>query len=500
MLPERNRLFVLTAVTTLLAAVSMTSAAAIADVTAGLEQFYGQRLDWKSCDTRELDVAECADVTVPLDYTDPGGRTITVAISRVRATSLEQRRGVLLTNPGGPGESGLEFPLALRATMTAPVRARYDLIGMDPRGVGRSSGIDCGWPVGFGVEAAGIDVSSYARSVVRQGELAARCWARHGDLLPYISTRNTARDIDVVRSALGEPTINYFGTSYGTYLGAVYTQLFPEHTDRIVLDSAIDPRQYGASALQSDNGAPGEAALGQWADWAATHDAEYGLGATGQAVRARVEGLLQRSAETPIPFGPFLIDDHSLPVVLFLGIGDSRRYPDLATQIRQLADSANGATVELDPDVEQQLALILTAQPHDLSALTAITCDDAPAPRDPAEYWRSIQNVRAAQPIFGPLFGNINPCAFWPSPREPATSVANASPALIVQADGDIHTIYAGAVAMHQALSASRLLTLRNTVVHGLFGNIPNRCIEASVNAYLAEGTLPPTDSVCDPD
>ncbi|WP_067709961.1 alpha/beta fold hydrolase [Nocardia yamanashiensis] len=489
---------VLVAVTALLVGVTITSTPALADLPVGLERFYSQRLDWKDCGAPDL--AECADVTVPLDYGDPGGRTITVAISRVPATSLERRRGVLLTNPGGPGEPGLEFPRALRSAMTAPVRAGYDLIGMDPRGVGRSSGIDCGWPVGFGVEAAGADVVSYARSVARQAELAARCWTRHRDLLPHISTRNTARDMDIVRAALGEPDISYLGLSYGTYLGAVYAQLFPGHIDRMVLDSALDPRAYGAIALQADRGEPNEAAFGRWAEWAAAHDAEYGLGTTREAVRALVEGLLQRAARTPIPFGPFLIDDHTLPVMLFMALGDYRRYPDLATQVRQLVDGANGASVEPDPRVRQQLALILTAQPHDLSALTAITCGDAPAPRDPAEYWRGIEQSRAAQPIFGPLFGNINPCAFWPSPREPATAVANAVPALIIQADGDTRTTYAGAVSMHQALTASRLLTLRDTVVHGLFGNIANRCIDAWVNAYLAEGALPPAESSCDPD
>ncbi|MFF0633280.1 alpha/beta fold hydrolase [Nocardia sp. NPDC004151] len=439
-------------------------------------------------------------MVVPVDYTDPGGRTLAVAISRVRATGSEQRRGVLLTNPGGPGESGLEFPLALRSAMTARTLARYDLIGMDPRGVGRSGGIDCGWPVGFGVEASGVDLAGYVRSVLRQGELAARCWARDGDLLPHISTRNTARDMDVVRAALGEPAISYFGTSYGTYLGAVYAQLFPERSDRMVLDSAIDPTAYGRSAVQADRGAPNEAALDDWADWVAALATEYGLGVTRRAVRDRIEDLIGRAAQAPIPFGPFRIDDHTLPVVLYLALGDTRRYPDLAVQVRQLADAANGLTVRPSPQLERQLALILMAQPHDLSALTAITCGDVSAPRDPAAYWRDIQAVRAAQPVFGPLFGNINPCAFWPTPREPATVVSNAVRALIVQADGDTRAVYPGAVGMHRALSASRLLTLRNTVVHGLFGNLPNRCVEEVVNVYLADGTLPSADGVCDPE
>ncbi|MEV0297854.1 alpha/beta fold hydrolase [Nocardia sp. NPDC050710] len=477
-------------------------AAAAAPPADALDHFYGQRLDWRPCDDPVLDPAgaECADVMVPLNYAEPRGATMTVAISRIAATDPAQRRGVILSNPGGPGGSGLDFMVGVGAAMTPDVRARYDLIGMDPRGVGRSTPVNCHWPRGFGLQSAGVDAVGYAESVVAQGDLALRCATAEGERLRHISTRNTARDMDVIRGALGEDRISYFGASYGTYLGSVFTQMFPERSDRMVLDSTVDPDRYGPVGMVQDMSAPNEAVLDLWAGWVAARDDTYRFGTTGEQVRGAVLDLIQRASARPIRLGEFEIDDHTLPMVLFVGLDDPRNYELVANQLRQIADAAEGYPVQPGAELDTMLAFMLEARPQDSSAQMAIMCGDVSAPRDPAWYWRNIEATRTTQPVFGAFANNITPCAFWAPPAETPTVVRNSVPTLIVQSTGDTRTTYPGAVAMHRALSASRMVTLRDVPIHYIFGRYPNACVYDAVNTYFRDGTLPAEDRTCLPD
>ncbi|UGT40328.1 alpha/beta hydrolase [Nocardia yamanashiensis] len=467
-----------------------------------MERYTGQRLDWKGCDDAVLDEAgaQCADVTVPVNYAEPQGKTMTVAISRMPSTDPAQRRGIMMGNPGGPGGPGLDQMIELSKAMTPDVRARYDLIGMDPRGIGRSSAVNCHWPTGFGLRSGGNTAESYAKNVAVQSDLAARCVDAEGDRLVRINTRDTARDMDLIRGLLGENRINYFGTSYGTYLGAVYAQMFPERTDRFVLDSAVDPYRYGPVGMVQDMGPANEAAFEQWAAFTAARDAEYRLGATPEAVRATVTALIQRAGDHPIRYGSFDLDDQILPMVLFTKIDDPRKYADLATSMRQIADAADGVTVEPTPATDAALKVLLHADPADISPQMAVMCGDAGAPRDTAWYWSNIEAARPAQPIFGALANNITPCAFWPAPAESPTVIDNSVPMLIVQATGDTRTTYGAAQAMHRALKGSRMVTLDNVAVHSIYGNYPNKCAEAAVNTYFRDGTLPATDLTCQDD
>lgn len=467
-----------------------------------MERYTGQRLDWKGCDDPGLDGvgAQCADVTVPVNYAEPQGKTMTVAISRMTATDPAQRRGIMMGNPGGPGGAGLDQMVELSKAMTPDVRARYDLIGMDPRGVGRSSAVNCHWPTGFGLRSGGNDAASYARNVAIQTDLAARCVAAEGERLPQISTRNTARDMDIVRGLLGEERINYFGTSYGTYLGAVYAQMFPQRADRFVLDSSVDPYRYGPVGMVQDMGPANEAAFDLWADFTAARDSEYRLGATREAVRATVTDLIRRAGDHPIRYGSFDIDDQTLPLLVFTKVDDPRKYPELAETVRQLADAATGATVQPIAETDAALRVLLHAEPRDVSPQMAVMCGDAAAPHDPAWYWSNIEAARPTLPIFGALTNNLTPCVGWPAPAEPLTVIDNSHPILIVQATGDTRTTYGSAQAMHRALTGSRMVTLDNVAIHSVFGNYPNKCADAAVNTYFRDGTLPAADLTCQDD
>ncbi|WP_378732828.1 alpha/beta hydrolase [Nocardia brasiliensis] len=508
----RNKLFrhaVIGIAGVLMGATSVTGIAAAAPDP--LERFERQAVEWRACGVEVLDASavQCADITVPLDYSRPEGRTITVAISRMTATDPVRRRGVLLGNPGGPGGTGLVQGLTVSAVLAPDVLAQYDLIGMDPRGVGRSTPVDCGWPVDRYLRAPGPGVAGFAREVALQADLAARCAAALGDTMSAYTTRNTARDMNVIRAALGEPAINYYGMSYGTYLGAVFAQMFPDRIDRLVLDSAIDPGSYG-SGESLTKGASSEAALDDWAAWAAGQDARYHLGTTAAEVRSRIEGLVRRVTERPIDVSGHTVDGSLLPLLLYFPLHSYYVNDSYAVLVRQLLDAADGRPVTLGPG-DWLTAYFDTADTEvNSSAEAAIECGDAGVPRDPQWYWTNIERARATQPIFGALSNNITPCAFWPAPAEPPTVVRNALPALIVQATGDPRTPLAGAEALRRAMTGARLLTvpgmrahvLLNAVITDLFDNgrvddARLRCVRDATNEYLRDGTLPASDVTC---
>jgi pimeloyl-ACP methyl ester carboxylesterase len=490
-----------------LAGVAVHAPPAAAQPAAGLAPFHEQRIRWHGCQTgsddelgAQLDAAnaECGEVTVPLDYARPGGRTITVAMSRLPAKDPSRRIGALLLNGGGPGGMGLDMPLVIGAQ---PVpRERFDLIGMDPRFVGRSTPLDCGWPTGTMLRGAGADRATFLRATAFASDLAARCGARHADVLPYVNTRNTARDMDVIRAVLGERKLSYFGYSYGTYLGAVYTQMFPQRADRIVLDSSVDPDRYGPRLLRN-NGPATAAALREWAAWAAERHDEYGLGATAEQVLDTVAAIQRAAARAPLPVGGYRVDGHVLPTLIMSGLYDDRDQPsaELAAAVRVLRDAAAGRPATPTPTLSDSLRFIYTGEDsHYGSVQAAILCGDRAAPRDPEVYWRDIQAHRASGPLFEPFARNLNPCAFWPNqPSEAPTRVGNGIPALIVQSTGDPATLYQYAQGMHRALTGSRLLTLEGARIHAVYGNYGNVCVDDQVNAYLASGVLPSTDRTC---
>ncbi|WP_345499846.1 alpha/beta hydrolase [Nocardia callitridis] len=465
-----------------------------------LDRFYGQTLEWKPCGIASMDAVggECADVLVPLDYAKPGDRTMTVAISRVPATDPERRRGVLVSNPGGPGGAGLNSLDLLGDVLSPEVLAGYDLIGMDPRGVGDSDAAKrCGWPVGEMIRSAGVDLLGFVHDTMLSAGMAASCLiGGDQDKLRQLTTRNTARDLDVVRSALGEQRISYFGVSYGTYLGAVFTQMFPERSDRIVLDSSIDPDRYW-SGMVRDWGRADEIALDDWSNWAATQDDTYRLGDTPEQVRTTIVRLLDSAAARPIVIDGFPIDDHWLPFILHNMLSNYRLDEALAATVREIADAANGVPVTAR---EPRLQSVLQALRVENSVEAHIACGDSAAPTDPVRYWNDIEGTRATQPVFGALANNIQPCAFWPRPVEPQTVVRNAVPALVLQATGDPRTPYDHGVALHRDLTASRLVTLRDVRIHMTFRPDLSACVNDTINTYYREGTLPEADLTCTAD
>lgn len=482
-------------------------AVALAGVAPLPSQASETALSWGTCVTgpddeqgRELAKAgaRCTELDVPLDHAAPHGRKITLGLSRIKATG--RRIGTLMVNTGGPGGQAVTDPPFVRDAMK-DVGSRYDIIGMDPRFVGRSTPLDCGWPAGTWIRSAGLTRASFDGQVAFQRDLARRCADTNASVLPHVTTRNTARDMDAVRVALGEEKISYLGYSYGTYLGAVYHEMFPGRLDRFVLDGALDPDRYSNRLLQHALDA-NDQALSEWAAWAAARDGRYHLGRTRATVLATVERLVRTSSRKPLRVGPYRIDDTVLPVVLINLIADDRDpfRELLAETVTTFERAARNRPAEPSDELRGILdSLTTSAESHYGSVQASILCGDVAVPRDPEVYWRDVQAARRTSPIFGPVVANAVPCAFWSTtPRETPTRVTADAPALIVNARGDTRTALAGAQALHSRWPASRLVTL-NASVHGVFGNYGNTCVDTVINDYFRTGTLPADDLTCSP-
>ncbi|MER5358799.1 alpha/beta hydrolase [Streptomyces sp. NPDC002785] len=474
-----------------------------------------QRLVWGSCSPQQQELneagAQCAKVTVPLDYSDPGGPTIKIAVSRIKATAKQgQRRGILLSNPGGPGGAGLANTLYLRPALK-DAADRYDLIGFDPRFLGESTPITCDPAAPTPTPGPTTTRRKDFEQSVRSARDTARRCQEHGDnarLLPHATSRNVARDMDAIRAALGERSLSYYGVSYGADLGAVYTQMFPRRADRIVIDSSTDPTATQYELFQRA-GKPLEEALDAWAGWAARHDDIYRLGSTPSQARASVQQLLDGAENRPVTVSGVRLDAPLLRLVLRQLIQHEEYDPALAGTVRDLTDAAAGRPVEPGPELAAMLELLASPELADSMLGGALfMCGDNgwPAggwPRNPETYWTNMERSRATQPVFGPIVnGMMAPCAFWTSTsREPATVIGNEVPVLMLQARRDNNVPYEGALALHHRLTGSRLVTA-DIRSHGVFGRgldglAPVPCADRAVDDYLRDGTLPGADLTC---
>lgn len=456
------------------------------------------KLRWQRCDAGSPASFQCATLQVPLDYSDPGSGTIDIAISRVEAGSAKERRGVLLLNPGGPGGPGLGLPVDPTLSISEKVRRQYDLIGFDPRGVGHSSPLSCGLSDDDRDTERPYKAKTFARDVERARTVAAKCQAAAGGTLRHLTTRNTARDMDAIRAALGEKKISYLGMSYGTYLGAVYTQLFPRRADRFVLDSAADPAGYGRGMFTA-MAKRAEPAFTRWTRWTARRHTAYGLGRTPAAVRRTFWDLVATADRTPIEDGGALWtgDDIRAQRAVFA------RVQKAAAWVAGLRKAADGKKPKESGQSPVPFPPVPPATSHDVprdnedAGAWAVLCADTRAswPSDPRQYRHDAIRDRIRYPLSGDFDANIKPCAFWKPGSEPRTAVNNKVPALIVQNEWDPLTPLAGGRAMHQALHGSRMVTVAGGEGHIVNGSNP--CADTSAMAYLATGRLPAKDLTC---
>ncbi|TDX08301.1 TAP-like protein [Kribbella sp. VKM Ac-2566] len=484
---------VATGVTTVLIATALvigtqheSSAAATGGSTAAQ---VGRSLSWAPCPRVPEPTLglECTSVTVPLDYEEPAGATIEIAVSRLPSTNPARRRGVLLLDIGGQGDSQTQLPLTLVSLgLPASLRERYDLIEFDPRGIGGSTPLTCDLRPD---QAATLIPPPYARTTVdveRRAadahQIAEQC-ARSSTarLLPYITNTNVARDMDRIRQALGEQRISYLGYSHGTYFGTLYAALFPDHTDRMVFDSvsglggldAIGARRWGVGF---------ELRFPDFAKWAASQNATYGLGATGAQVRQRYLQVVDQLDQRPVAG----FNGASLRALTYGLLFNDSIFPALAAALTALAA---GQPPQLPPPPAG----------GDFSGMLALVCNAPGWPRDIKTYQRHVAQDREQYPLFGAAAANVWPCAFWPVKPEPRVDISKArsSNILLVNNLRDPGTPYVGAIELHHTLGArSRLVTVdEGGHMSYLYGN--NTCADTIETAFLVDGKRPPRDTFC---
>ncbi|AMW13946.1 peptidase [Streptomyces qaidamensis] len=457
------------------------------------------RLTWKSCATEDYPTLQCASLKVPLDHRRPHGKKITLALSRVPHTARTYQ-GPLLVNPGGPGGSGLTLAGFVASSLPAKVAAQYDVIGFDPRGVGASRpALDCrpghfdpvrpdSLPTTPAIEKANLD---------RARSFAAACGKKYGHLLPYIDTTSAVRDMDAIRQALGAKKINYFGYSYGTYLGAVYATFFPERVRRLVLDSVVDPTDVWHEANLNQDVAFNDRHRAFLA-WVAEHNSTYGLGSDPEKIEAEWYAMRAALAKRPAggTVGAAELEDTYIPGGYYNGY-----WPSLA---EAFAAYVNDKDPEPLVEAYEDFGAVDASGDNGYSVYTSVQCRDAHWPRD----WRQWRKDNWAVYEKAPFMTWNNawynaPCAFWPTDSPRSVNVANGKlpPALLFQATGDAATPYEGAVTAHRLLARSSLVIEEGGGNHGITLS-GNACLDKHLAAYLTDGTVPrgygEADAVCE--
>ena len=474
-------------------------------------------LPWHKCPDPSQRGFECVTIHVPLDYAHPRGRQIKVAWIRHRATDPGRRIGTLFYEPGGPGVGGTTFMPPFFDYFPAALRARFDIVSWDPRGVGTSTAVQCfaskaaedqffagsptravnGFPVGSGQMTTWID---------RYSGLGTHCERRNGDLLRHISTVDTVRDLDEMRRRLGERKLSYLGTSYGTIVGAVYANLFPNRVRAMTLDGVVNPRAW-SQPQRAENGGrflPGGLRFRSDVETAKTLEAFLDL--CGRSDTAHCAFSAGTPAATRQKFTELLA---RLPLALTAG---QTNYAQAVTEtVHQLyitfrwqpqamilqnlwergpsapapaAPPAAGATSEVYDGEEQELA---------------IACGEVPSP--PASSFPAA-NAFAEQRsgLVGPFWAwDYEPCSTWPvrsaHPYRGSWNHRTANPVLVIGNTFDPATPYGGAVTMSQALARARLLTMDGYGHTALLN--PSSCVNQYESRYFIHVVLPPKGARC---
>ncbi|WP_162795548.1 alpha/beta hydrolase [Nonomuraea lactucae] len=427
---------------------------------------------------------ECGKIKVPLDYAEPGGDQIDLALIRVKATG--DRLGSLVFNFGGPGGSGVDT-LALAARAFAGLGTRYDLVSFDPRGVERSAGVKCGDQIERYLSAgSGSDSDKLLR------QFAAACQKDSGKVLPHVGTVNSARDLDRIRLAVGDERLNYFGLSYGTHLGAVYATHFPKNVGRFVLDSAYDP-----------TGTFEERAVIQATGFARSLDAfakdcvarGCDLGADPAAVRRTVERLVDGLRTKPLKVGER---------ALTLGLGQLGVITPLyAKATWPMLEEAVASAVKGDGAALLALADSYTGRRADgtystlLSSMQAISCADSAERPGRAEAAAVNRRIRKIFPI---LFTDetVTACAHWPaagSNDAKRIDATGSAPIVVIGGKGDPATPYRWATSLTARLRTGVLVTYEGEG-HGAYLS-GSTCVTRLVDTYLLNGRLPTENATC---
>ncbi|TNM38720.1 alpha/beta hydrolase [Nocardioides albidus] len=461
-----------------------------------LEDFYGQRITWTRCDQNE-----CGTLEVPVDYQNPGDGSIKLAVERTRATG--DRIGSLVVNPGGPGAPGTDTAKDADFYFAQELRAAYDIVGFDPRGTGDSAPVDCLTDDALDAYVAADPDPDTPEEVATAKDNSEQFWsgcqARSGAVGGHVSTVEAARDMDVLRAALGEDQLDYFGFSYGTRLGATYAELFPDKVGRLALDGAVDPSlSPREGALSQAKGF--ETALRSYLQNCVDEGSCF-LGASVDAGLRTITDLLAAIDAKPLPTKDPEGRDLSVGLAfygLILPLYSEENWPYLDDALKQAIDG-DGSTLLFLADTygSRQNG---TYTDNSLEAISVINCLDDPWSITPDQVPGQFPDFEKASPTFGDVFAwGLTACNGIPftSTDEPDLKIdgSGAAPIVVLGTTRDPATPYEEAVAMADQLESGVLIS-RDGDGHTAY-NKGNACVDDAVHGYLLEGTVPQDGLTC---
>lgn len=460
-----------------------------------LARFYEQQLSWGSCDGGMS--GECAELEVPVDYEDPGGETITIGVLKVGAKG--KRQGSLVVNPGGPGGSGMEYASYADYIVSTSIRDRFDVVGFDPRGVGRSAPIDClddaELDAYLGMDPTPDDAAEEATFEEEGTKLAEGCKQRSGTLAPHVSTPEAAKDMDVLRAVLGESKLTYLGKSYGTYLGATYAELFPDRVGRFVLDGVVAP-DLTAAEINIGQAKGFDTATREWAKSCAEEGCA--LGSTEEEVIASMKALLKDLDSSPVPGdGGLELTEGWATLGIVQAMYDQGAWSTLTSALES-ARKGDGKDL-------MQLAFQYGDRNPDgsyagniMEVIYAVNCLDHPEPTG-SEHDAMVAQAKKEAPIWGEsIAGGSSACAQWP--YEPVVQphrieAKGADPILVIGTTRDPATPYEWAKRLDEQLADSRLITHEGDG-HTAYMR-QSSCVDKAVDEFWLKGTLPQEDLTC---
>ncbi|MGW5258853.1 alpha/beta hydrolase [Streptomyces sp. NPDC004012] len=472
---------------------------------AALASYYAQRLTWSPC---KVPGFECATMKAPRDYDKPAAGDVALAVARKRAKGPGKPLGSLLVNPGGPGGSAVGYLEQYAGTgYPAEIRARYDIVGMDPRGVGHSQPVVC---------LDGREMDAYAQTdltpdnqaevnqlVASDKKFAEGCGRHSASLLRHVSTVEAARDMDILRAVLGDQKLSYVGASYGTFLGATYAGLFPDRVGRLVLDGAMDP-SLSARKLNEDQTAGFETAFQSFAkDCVRQSNCPLGGRGTSPAkVGDHLKAFFAQLDASPLAAGNAggrRVGEALATTGVIAAMYDQAAWPQLREALTSAIKRHEGAALlalsdsYYERDAHGKYANLMSAN-------AAVNCLDLPSAfSGPAEVEQALPAFEKASPVFGKglAWSSLN-CAYWPvqaTGRPHRITAQGAAPIVVVGTTRDPATPYPWAKALASQLSSGRLLTYEGDG-HTAYGR-GSKCIDAAIDAYLLRGTPPAKGKHC---
>jgi pimeloyl-ACP methyl ester carboxylesterase len=475
---------------------SASAATPAAGTDPALARFYGQKLAWRACGRDQ-----CARLTVPLDYADPTGKTIQLAVLKVPAASSSARVGALVVNPGGPGGSGVSYAAAGSLQFGTPLSRAYDIVGFDPRGVGQSDPVECldtkqlDALVAFDPDPdTAAERNEMDRLIHGFGE---GCLAHSGDLTRHVSTQEAARDMDILRAALGESKLDYLGASYGTFLGATYADLFPRRVGRFVLDGAIDPSLSNEQlSLAQAHGF--ETALRDYVKDCVDHGGCF-LGDSVDASVKRIQDFLAEMEKKDLPTGQSRQLTEGLAMLgIWMPLYIKDYWDQLSSALKQAMQQGNGSQL-------LGLADLYTSRgpsgytDNSMEALYAVNCLDHDDFIQTSQVPSHFAQFEKASPTFGRAFAfGLSTCSQWPvqsGQHTVALHAKGAAPIVVIGTTRDPATPLAWAQSLAKQLDSGRLIT-RDGDGHTGFQR-GNSCVDEAVEAWLIQGKAPKDGLSC---